>query len=74
MPARAGLPDFSCYKIPKWEIVPNNQEIYQMYINLWQMAVKYSKINQHIILQDPPKFTQICFFGLKIITIWQPCA
>jgi hypothetical protein len=25
-------------------------------------------------LQDPPKFTQICFFGLKIITIWQPCA
>jgi hypothetical protein len=43
--------------------MPNDHKVYQM-------AVKYTKngqrISHHLPLQDPPKFTQIAIFGLKI--------
>jgi hypothetical protein len=40
---------------------------------IYQITRKYTKwtIYQHRPLQDPPKFTQIWIFGLKI---WQPWA
>jgi hypothetical protein len=47
------------------KLPPNGHKIYQR-------AVKYidhtyfHEIHQHLPLQDPPKFTQIAIFGLKI--------
>jgi hypothetical protein len=62
-----GLPDFSWYKIPKRE------KIYQISTNCPQNITKdrkmdqsVHKIYQHLPLQDPPKFTQIGIFGMKI--------
>jgi hypothetical protein len=55
------LPDFSCYNIPKQE------KIYQMaikYTNWPGMEIEY--VYPHLPLQDPPKFTQIWIFGLKV--------
>jgi hypothetical protein len=60
---RTGLPDFSWYNIPKRE------EIYQITTNMHQMTVKQTNLNkifQHLLFQDPPKFTQIGIFCLKI--------
>jgi hypothetical protein len=60
-----GLPDFSWYNIPKREetyhkiYIPNGHKIYQIRPN-------GHKMYQHLPLQDPPKFTQIGIFGLKI--------
>jgi hypothetical protein len=64
------LPDFSWYKIPKRENIPNK---HIPNIPKWpqnvangrkmdQMAIK----DQHLPLQDPPSVTQNSFFGLKI--------
>jgi hypothetical protein len=67
-----GLPDFSCYNIPKWGKIYQicNQEICIPNVHkIWQMAVNIPsvhKLYQHLLLQDPPKFTQIWIFGLKI--------
>jgi hypothetical protein len=52
--------------------IPNNQEIYQMSIiyGKWMYGLK---IYQHVPLKDPPKFTQIWIFCLKIYhlaTLW----
>jgi hypothetical protein len=61
------LPDFSCY---------NLSTIYQITIKYteWQQNIPKRQENrpnghktyQHLPLQDPPKFTQIGIFGLKI--------
>jgi hypothetical protein len=51
-PADAGLPDFFG---AMRENIPNNHKIYQMAI-----------IDQHLPLQDPPKFTKIGILGMKI--------
>jgi hypothetical protein len=49
--------------------------------NIYQMATKHTngrkiyqtgrKIDQHLPLQDPPKFTQIGIFGLNLATLFQ---
>jgi hypothetical protein len=56
--------------IPKWH------KIYQKAIKYTKSAIKYTKrpenwpndhkIYQHLPLQDPPRFTQIGIFALKI--------
>jgi hypothetical protein len=56
------LPDFSWYKIPKGE------KIYQITTNYTKCPyniTKDRKMDQHLPVQDPPKFTQIWIFGLK---------
>jgi hypothetical protein len=65
---KAGLPDFSWYNI--------REKIYQITIKFtkWPQCLpnrsknrpNSHKIYQHTPLQDPPKFTQIGIFGLKI--------
>jgi hypothetical protein len=52
---KAGLQDFSLYKIPKRE----------KYTKLPRTLPNVHKIYQHLKLQDPPKFTQFWIFGLK---------
>jgi hypothetical protein len=69
-----GLPDFSCYNIPKREInIPNNQKMYQINTKCTKKYTKWpqnmpngNKIDQHLQLQNPPKLTQIGILGLKI--------
>jgi 5-methylcytosine-specific restriction endonuclease McrA len=49
---------------------------------MYQITIKYikvpktitngHKIYQHLKMQDPPKFTQICIFGLKIHRLTTP--
>jgi hypothetical protein len=56
----AGLPDFFWYNIPKREKRHSNDR------RIYQMALKYTKINQHLSLQDTKKFTQVAIFGFKI--------
>jgi hypothetical protein len=59
---RAGLPDFSWYKIPK------RGKIYQMAIKYFQWPQNRPnshKICQYFSLKDLPKFSQIGIFGLK---------
>jgi hypothetical protein len=64
----AGLPDFSCYNIPKQEKnKPNGHKIHQMTVKYSQWSQKY----QHFPFQSPPKYTQIYIFGMQN-TIWQP--
>jgi hypothetical protein len=72
----AGLPDFSCYNIPKRKNIPNNQKI--GIPNGWKICIpnghkigipniyKICIPNGHLPLQDPPKFTKISIFGLEI--------
>jgi predicted secreted protein len=64
------LPDFSLRNIPKTGgNVQNNHKIFKMATKYtkWQLnRPKGHKIYQHLPLQDPPKFTQIGIFGLKI--------
>jgi hypothetical protein len=74
--SETGLPDFSWYNIPKqfkinqitrkytkWpQNTLNGHKIYQIVVN----RPKFHKIYQHLPLQDPPKFTPIAIFGLKI--------
>jgi hypothetical protein len=52
-------------KYTEWpQNIPNGPKLYQMAVHkIHQMAIK---IYQHLPLQDPPKFTQIVIFGLKI--------
>jgi hypothetical protein len=63
------LPGFSWYNIPKWEkyaklpkIYKNGRKIYQINKNIPNGHMIY----QHLTLQDPPKFTQVGIFCLKI--------
>jgi hypothetical protein len=66
--AAPGLPDFSCYSLPK-------RVKYTIYLKIYQQAVKYARwpqnrpnghaIYQHLPSQNPPKFNQIGLFGLK---------
>jgi hypothetical protein len=65
---KAGLPDFSRYKIPKREkytklqrTIPNVKKYNKRPYN----GPSVHKIYQHHQLRDPPKFTQIWIFGLK---------
>jgi hypothetical protein len=49
--------------------IPNYHELYQMSIK-YNKTIKWTvksvlKIDHHLPLQDPPKFTQIWIFGLK---------
>jgi hypothetical protein len=74
----AGLPDFTWHNLPKRENYPTTikQTKWQQNIlnsnKICQMATKYIKWQQnvpngqHLPFQDPPKFTQIWIFGLKI--------
>jgi hypothetical protein len=61
-----GLPDYSWYNKPK------RGKIYQSTTNCpkWpqntQNGLKFYQMNTRLSLQDPPKFTQIVIFGLKI--------
>jgi hypothetical protein len=59
-----GLPDFSSYDIPRKNI-PNNHEI-PTYTKCSQYMANDHELYQHLLLRDPPKFTQIWIFGLKI--------
>jgi hypothetical protein len=69
---QSGMPDFPWYNIPKWEKYTKLPQTIGTYVT----AIKYTKrpqyrpnvhkIYQHLPLQDPPKFTQIGIFGLKI--------
>jgi hypothetical protein len=59
---RAGLPDFSCYNLPKRGTytklplnVPRSRKI----------LPDGPKICQHLPSQDPPKFTQIGIFSFE---------
>jgi hypothetical protein len=66
-----GLPDFSWCNIPKGgKYIPKNTKYtkwQQSLPNGHQIGRPYGhKIYQHLRLQDPPKFTQIGIFGLKI--------
>jgi hypothetical protein len=59
----SGLPDFS------WRNIPKRGKIYPMstkYTKWSQNRQNGHKIYQHRPLQDPPKFTRIGIFGLKI--------
>jgi hypothetical protein len=60
---RAGLPDLSCYNIPKREKIFQKNRKYTKRPNNIQNE---HEIYQHLPLQDPPKFTQIWTFGLKM--------
>jgi hypothetical protein len=65
---KAGLPDFSWFKIPKRGKIPNDHKLYQMAIKYFQWQKNRpngQKICQDFPLQAPPKFTQIGIFGLK---------
>jgi hypothetical protein len=51
--------------------IPNGNKIYQMaityiYQNIYQKYQNGYKIYQRFTLQDPPKFTQIGIWGLKM--------
>jgi hypothetical protein len=50
--------------------IPNDYNVYQMATNIPKDRKvgrpNCFKIYQHLQLQDPPKFTQIGIFGLKI--------
>jgi hypothetical protein len=72
---KSGLPDFSCYKMPKWG------KIYQITANLtkcpWyvtqdrnigQVSIKYTVLFHCKTLQNLPKFG----FLVWKQTIWQP--
>jgi hypothetical protein len=55
--------------------IPFGHKIYQMGKNIpigHKKKQNVNKIYQHLPLQDPPKFTPIGIFGLKMNTIWQP--
>jgi hypothetical protein len=61
-------------KIQNGYYIPNVYKIYKSALKyIYQMAGKLTKlpknIYQHLQWQDPPKFTKIGIFGLKI---WQP--
>jgi hypothetical protein len=51
-----GLPDFSWYNIKKWENIPNNNKV--GIPNSHKIYQNGGKIDQHLLLQDPTKFTQ----------------
>jgi hypothetical protein len=62
------LPDFSWHNLPKrvkYTKYPLNLP------NGGKIDPNSPKMYQHLILQDPPKFTQI---GTSVLNIWQPCA
>jgi hypothetical protein len=54
------LPDFSWYNLP------TREKIYQM---TTKCIPNGHKMYQHLSLQDPPKFTQIGIFGLKMYNL-----
>jgi hypothetical protein len=63
----AGLPDFSCYNIPKREQnIPNGQ---QNGCEIYQTDIKYTNIIHCKTLQNLPK---IWNFGLKIYHLATP--
>jgi hypothetical protein len=69
----AGLPDFSCYKVPKREkiylsttILSNGYKIYTNGRKMFQLTTKYANII-HSKAQNVPKLR------FWFATIWQPC-
>jgi hypothetical protein len=63
------LPDFSWYKIPKRDEMPNDPKMYQMAIDFTNRIKNIPnghKTYQHLPLQDPPKFTPNGMFGFKL--------
>jgi hypothetical protein len=61
--------------------IPNGLKIYQNGHKYTKMGIKYTywpqnrpnvQKLQHLPLQDPPKFTQIVIFGLKIYHLATP--
>jgi hypothetical protein len=59
----AALPDFF------WSDIPKRRKIYQMTRKYykWPQIIPNGRIkDQHLLLQDRPKFTQIGIFGFKI--------
>jgi hypothetical protein len=56
------LPDFFATLYQNGKNIPNNHK----YTKWLQNMQTGRKIYQHLTLQDPPKFTQMVIFGLKI--------
>jgi hypothetical protein len=63
----AGLPDFSLYlqHTKTGKNISNNHKMTTKYTKRLRNRPNGHKIYRHLPLQDPPKFTQIGFFGLK---------
>jgi hypothetical protein len=80
------LPDFSWYNIPKrvkytklQETISNGHTKFRKWTQNFANGHKISQmdttyVDKHLTLQDPPTFTQIGIFGLKIYrlaTLWK---
>jgi hypothetical protein len=63
------LPDILGTTYQNGKNIPNNHKIYQMttkYTKCPKNRPTGHKIHQYLPLLDPPKFTEITIFGLKI--------
>jgi hypothetical protein len=60
------LPDFSWYNIPKRGKNYQSNHKAPRYTKWLENRPNGQKIYRHLQLQDPPKFTQLEIFGLKI--------